>query len=73
MGLRWGIETPSEVGGMRTYDIKAIGPGSAMNLVEPVLESFGDIKIAVIAQTSDAPAPHDWLRLRCLLNAYLDL
>ena len=33
---------------MRTYDIIAIGTGSAMNLVEPVLESFQDIKIAVI-------------------------
>ena len=33
---------------MKTYDIIAIGTGSAMNLVEPVLESFRDIKIAVI-------------------------
>ncbi|MHC4458590.1 MAG: dihydrolipoyl dehydrogenase [Planctomycetota bacterium] len=33
---------------MKTYDIIAIGTGSAMNLIEPVLESFQDIKIAVI-------------------------
>jgi hypothetical protein len=35
---------------MKTYDLIILGTGSAMNAVEPFLESFPDAKIAIIVK-----------------------